>query len=283
MRAENDAERVSEAVDRLLRDPDGAPAELAELGLLPAARRLARLPSLLGPVDPAFEQRTMRRMGMAARGGLVRPRVRLGWIAAGLAALLLLVTLFTPLGQTAVASFLAVFRLGRTEVRIAPVDTPTIPAATASYDGAVEEQLTLAQAQAKMPFALPQPAYLPQGYAFEKARSYSYPDLAAWMPQPLSVELVYGNGAGQECTLRLYPIILGDHASISGMNLEAAPIQEVEKVDVNGQPGVLLQLGIKGAQATWQEVVWEQEDLILALSTSSLPRDDLLEIARSVH
>jgi len=222
-------------------------------------------------------------MRAAAREGLARPRVRLGWITAGLAALLLLAALFTPLGQTAVASFLAVFRLGRTEVRITPVDTPAVGPAAAAYNGAVEEELTLAEAQARMPFALPQPAYLPQGYAFYKAVSHSYPDLSAWMPQPLFVELVYGNDAGQECALRLYPIVLGDHASISGMNLEATPIQEVENVDVNGQPGVLLQLGAKGTPATWQEIVWEQEDLILALSSSALPRDDLLQIARSVR
>jgi hypothetical protein len=77
--------------------------------------------------------------------------------------------------------------------------------------------------------------------------------------------------------------MLGDHASISGMNLEAAPIQDVQDVDVNGQAGVLLQLGTEELQTAWQEVVWEQGDLILALYGTNLTQAELLRIARSVQ
>ena len=77
--------------------------------------------------------------------------------------------------------------------------------------------------------------------------------------------------------------MLGDHASISGLNLEAAPIQGVQDVDVNGQAGVLLQLGTQEHQTAWQEIVWEQDDLILALYGANLTEADLLRIARSVR
>ena len=112
---------------------------------------------------------------------------------------------------------------------------------------------------------------------------FSYPDLPPWVPQPLFVEVVYGDESGQECTLRLYPIRLGDKSSISGMNLEATLIREVQDVDVNGQPGVLMRLGPDWAENAWQEVVWEQGDLLLALSASNLSEEELLRIARSIN
>ena len=77
--------------------------------------------------------------------------------------------------------------------------------------------------------------------------------------------------------------MLGDKASISRLNLEATPIQDVRDVDVNGQPGVLLRLGAQGGETVWQELVWEQGDLILALSAASLTEDELMRIARSVR
>jgi hypothetical protein len=67
------------------------------------------------------------------------------------------------------------------------------------------------------------------------------------------------------------------------MDLEAAPIQDVRNVDVNGQPGVLLRLGSGRTEAGWQEVVWEQDDLILALSALRLSEAELLRMARSVE
>jgi hypothetical protein len=67
------------------------------------------------------------------------------------------------------------------------------------------------------------------------------------------------------------------------LDLEAEPIQAVQNVEINGQPGVLLQLGVNEAQVTLQEVVWEEGDLILALSAGQLTETDLLRIARSIH
>lgn len=248
------------------------------------------MPALLGPVDPVLERQVMRQVRADAfrrAGTRQRPRLlrlRPGWAGLGLAGFLLLVMLLTPAGHTALASFMAVFSLGRTEVRITPVNTSSAPPTVAVAEStAVQQSLTLPEAQAQVDFPIPQPAYLPAGYLLREVNSYSYPDLPAWIPQPFFVELLYRDEAGHTCTLRVYPISLGEGASISGMNLEAAPVQDARNVDVNSGPGVLLRLGTEETQATWQEVVWEQGDLILALYGADLSEPDLLRIARSVR
>jgi hypothetical protein len=285
-RAERErAEQVSAAVEQLLRDPDVAPERVdpADSGLVDTARQLARLPALLGPVEPAFEQQIMRRVRAAEAPPRRTTRLRVGWAAAGLVAVLAVVLLLTPLGQTAVASFMAVFNLGRTEVRIESVYTPPVLSATAEVGAtAVQKSLTLQEARAQSSFPIPQPAYIPAGYRLTGVHSYTYPDLPDWVPQPIFVELVYGDG-GNQLIMRVYSITLGDEASISRLNLQAGSIRDAEDVDVNGQPGVLLRLGVEGAEVSWQEVVWEQDDLILSLSSAHLDKVDLLQVARSVR
>jgi hypothetical protein len=280
------AERVSAMVDQLIRHADVPASALdpADDRLMPAVRRLAGLPALLGPVDPCLERRVMAQVRAPGKPARRAPRFRPAWVVVGVVVALLVVMLITPAGQTAVASFMAVFKLGRTEVRITPVDTMSTPLATAAAQStAVRQSLTLAEAQAQVHFAIPQPASLPPGYGLREVVSVSYPDLPAWVPQPFFVELTYGDGQGRELALRVYPITLGNQASISGMNLEASPIQDVQDVEVNGQPGVLLKLGAGRAAVPWQELVWEQGDLILALSAADMAEEELLSIARSVR
>jgi hypothetical protein len=282
------AEQVSAAVDQLIRDP-GAPVEETaprDMALLDTARQLARLPSLLGPVPSSLEQRVLPpTQARASRTAPVR-RVRLGWAAAGLVAIALIVMSFTPLGHTAVASFRAIFHLGRTEVRITPADVTSLPMSTevvrdtATHGAAIQQSLTLEEAQSQVAFDIPEPAYMPPGFRLQEAIGHTYPELPAWVPQPFLLELVYRDDSARECSLRLYPITLGEKASISRMNLEASPIQDVQDVDINGQPGVLLRVG---TTTVWQEVVWEQGDLILALSAPDLSQAELLRIARSIH
>jgi AcrR family transcriptional regulator len=280
------AEQVSAAIDRRIGVPGADPGQVApdDAGLLATADQLARLPSLLGPVDAVFEQRVMARVRAGARPARRLPRFRPSWAVAGLAAILLLAALLTPQGQTAMASFMAVFNLGRTEVSITPVYERATPGATAAAQtAAIQEDLTLEQAQAQLPFALPQPAYLPTGYQMQGVRSYTFPDLPPWVPQPLFAELVYHDDQGQRLTLRVYPIMLSEEANISGLNLKATSIRDTQPIDVNGQPGVLLQLDTGGAGDGWQEAVWEHEDLILALSATNLRESELLAVARSVR
>lgn len=292
------AEQLSAAIDQLLAETrragadDGGTAqpwpvpfpdsEPAEAGLLDTARQLAWLPVLLGPVDPALEQRIMRRV-RAARNRVDRrvdwlggwlARCRLGWAVAGLVTVLLLALLVTPLGGAAVASFRAVFNLGRTDVQITQATTPTVAAGGIG----VHQQMTLEEAQSLVAFEIPQPAHLPSGYALREVNAYSYPDLPAWVPQPFFVELVYGDSAGATCHLRAYPVALGAEASISALNLEATSVEKVQDLVIAGQPGVLLHVGSGG----WQELVWEHGTLILALSSDDLAEAELLQMARSI-
>lgn len=274
------AEQVSAAVDQLIRDPEAKPGAVdsEDVGLVHTARRLAQLPSLLGPVDPALERKVMHQV-QGARTRRKRPGFRLVWAAAGVVAALLLVLLVTPAGQTAVASFLGVFHLGRTEVQVTQVGTPTATAQAVVH----REILTLEDAQARLPFSIPQPAYLPEGYGLQEVSGYTYPDLPAWLPQPFFVELVYGGESGAVCSLRVYPITVGEEASVSALNLEASSFEVVKDVEVQGQPAVLLRLGDGSGRKAWQEIVWEHGDLILALSASDLTEAQLLQVAASVE
>ena len=281
------AERLSAVLDELIADPNAARESAAresaagarglspeDARLLGPARRLARLPSLLGPVDPALEQRVMRQVERTSQQRGTRPAwrpTRLGWAAAALAVVLMLTFLITPLDETAVASFLSVFNLGRTDVQVAYVSTPEAPG-----QEPFQETWTLDEARASLAFPIPAPAYLPPGYSMQAVHSYTYPNLPAWVPQPLSVELAYGTGQNT-ISLLVYPITLGKEATVRGIDLEATTIRETRDVDINGRPGVLLQLG-----STWSEVVWEDGELILALRSADLAEEELLRVARSV-
>jgi hypothetical protein len=280
------AEQVSAILDQRDRDPQVEREKLdpQDAGLLDTARQLARLPDLLGPVEPRFQEQVLR----AAKAQRPRPEksrpFRLAWVAAGLAVILLVAVALTPLGQTAVASFLAVFNLGSTEVRIESAGTPSpLPATAVAAESAIRESLTLEQAQEQIAFALPQPAYLPSAYQLAAVYSYTYPDLPAWVPQPFFLEFVYTDARQNELILRIYPIMLGEQATIAGLDLKATSIQRVENIEVSDQPAVLLQLGNDRAGIAWREVVWEHDDLILALSALHLSEADLLRVARSVH
>ena len=284
------AEQLSATIDRVLSESQAAGAaaasgaeaaqlDVADADLLDTARRLARLPALLGPVDPALEQRVMRQVRAANRPaprpvGRRASRIQLGWAIAGLAAVLALALLVTPLGGAAVASFRAVFDLGRTDIEISQAAIPTVAAGAVG----VRQSLSLQEAQDLVAFEIPQPAYLPPGYDLLEVYGHSYPDLPAWVPQPFFVELIYGAGTGGTCNLRIYPIVLGSDASISGLNLEATSVEKVQDLVIGGQPGVLLHVG----GGDWQEVVWEHGDLILALSSDDLDDVELLQVARSV-
>jgi hypothetical protein len=279
------AEHVSALLDELIDDPNADLAASVEglspedATLLAPARRLAHLPALLGPVDPALEQRVTRAVERAGRPHTALPARqqrrrpgRMGWAAAALAASLILVLLITPLGETAIAGFLSVFTLGRTDVQVARVSTPEMPATNA-----IQETWTLAEARASFSFPIPEPVYVPPGYTLQAVHSYTYPDLPAWVPQPLSVELVYGNGENT-ISLLVYPIMLGEQATIRGIDLETTTIRDTQDVVVNGHPGVLMHLG-----ASWSEVVWEDGEFILAVRSADLAQEELQRVARSVE
>ncbi len=273
-------------MDGLLRDPDAAPV-LPDPGAaeaLAAAREMARLPALLGPADPALTERIMQDARRPRRSAGPVPMLKLAWAAAGLVAVLLVVMLLTPFGQSAVAGLRAVLDLGQTDVRVGPGYTPPATSATTVEGGpAVQQDLTLEEAQSLVSFVIPQPAYLPPGFRLEGVSTYTYPNLSAWVPQPFFVELIYHNSQGEELLLRVYSITLGDAASISSLNLRAPPIEQVEDIEVNGQPGALLRQEPDRSGAVGRELVWEQDDKILTLFSADLEEEDLLRIAGSIQ
>ena len=280
------AEQFSISVDRLIADPDARleGLEQGDLETAEIARQFARLPSLLKTVDPAFENRVMQQVEDRLEPNRRRPALKLGWAFAGLAVVLLMAMLLTPWGQTAVATFMSALNLGRTEVRITPVNTPSLPLdSTASVQGSVQRIMSLEEAKTVLPFSLPQPAYLPSGYRLSEVVGHTYPSLPAWVPQPFFAELVYEDGQGREIILQVNPIMLGDGASISRLNLKAAPIEDVRNVEVNGQPAVLLRLGGKDAGSGLRQVVWETDELVMALSAVHLSEDELLRMASQVQ
>ncbi|HSR31708.1 MAG TPA: hypothetical protein VLY63_14165, partial [Anaerolineae bacterium] len=81
------AEQVSAAVDRLLQEPEAQPELLdpEDEGLMATAQQLAQLPVLLGPAEPALEQRILRRAQTLGVPSRQLPRARLGWVALGVA------------------------------------------------------------------------------------------------------------------------------------------------------------------------------------------------------
>lgn len=277
------ARKVSHAIDQLLQDPQSVPEDLLadDSDLLLTVQRLAQVPSLLGPVDEQWAQRVLNRVQLAQpRPQRLVPQVR--WAIAGVLAVVLALVFLSPTGQTAVAEFLAVFNLGRTEILVAPASSPTVALAREESSSPSVRTLTLEEAQSLVSFAIPQPGDMPVGYQLRAVHSYSFPDLPSWIPQPFFVELVYGHESGSRFMLRLYPIVLGEEASIARLNLQATPIQQVQEITINQHRGVLLRLG-SDAAAGWQEIVWEQDDLILALSTDDLSESELLRTARSVR
>ena len=141
----------------------------------------------------------------------------------------------------------------------------------------------MAQAQQQVSFPIAQPQQLPPGYQLREVLSYTYPELPAWVPQPIFVELVYADDRGGRVLLRVYSIPLGEEATISGLNLQAEDIQSVRDVEVNERPGVLLTFGGSRPALALHEVVWEQDERILALSSQYLTQEDLLRIAESVR
>ena len=279
------AEQVSSAVDRLVTEPDLHidQFDAEDTGILRTAQQLAELPALLGPADPALERHVLQKLYAESAPVRRRPWLKLGWAVAGMLAVLLAFLLLSPLRETAVASFLAVFNLGRTEVRLTPGVATTAATGVGSTEAAIRQTLTLEEARAAVSFAIPPPDYMPVGYDLSEVTTVVYPNLPAWVPQPFLVELVYSNQAGHHVTLRLYAIALGDRASVARLDLEAEPIRTVQDVEINGRPGVLLQLGAGQAPVALQEVVWEEGDLILALSADHLTEADLLRVARSLR
>jgi hypothetical protein len=263
-------------------------AEGQETGdLLDTARQLARLGDWFGPPDPAFERRLTARIEARLAE---RPPRRTAWrlrpvwgLVAGL--VLVVVGLFTSPGQAVVAELMAVFRLGRTQVRVEPETTRPVKASATA-------EITLPglpEAQAAVePRTLQVPAYLPQGYRLHRLSTRHFDELPAWV-QPLFIEVIYRQETAEviwELAYRQYFVASGGEGTIQALTYPTKEFESVQKVTVGGRPAVLLTRPPASPVQPGEQVlhlVWEGENAVFTLLTSStLLPDELVRIAESV-
>jgi hypothetical protein len=167
--------------------------------------------------------------------------------------------------------------LGQTRVEL----TPTLEASQAR---AVREPLRdLVAAEVLIGRAPSLPRTLPQGYELLEIAAVSYPDLPSWISQPFYVELCYGlEGAPFALRLRQYRLLFQDFGGISGFRVASDTVAGYEQVDLGGTSGMLLALDPEISGQTYT-VLWERDGLLHELETNTLPRDELLQVARSVR
>jgi len=191
VREKQAARRLSDDIEQALAGQVVQPADgalldtalwLAKLGqALPAVpedlrRRVRAIVRLPAEQQPGQTVATPRWAG--GRHWRLRTAV---WAVAGLVVMLLVASVFVPGGQRAWAS-MARSLLGQTRVEL----TPKVGSETRS----VREPLRdLVAAELLIGRALSVPKSLPQGYVLQEITAVSFPDLPAWISQPLFVEL----------------------------------------------------------------------------------------------
>lgn len=277
------AQWLSERIEEMLEITGG---EEVEGDLLGTARRLVRLDDLFGRPDPAFEQRlTAQIEARLAEWPRRRPlwRPRFVWVTA-VVLVLVLVGLFTPPGQAALAELMAVFRLGQAEVRIAE----TVPVAQA-YTATAEITLPgLPEAQATVvPRTFQVPTYLPEGYQLHRISTSHFDELPAWA-QPLFIDMAYRRETDEavwELSYRQYFMSLGGGTTIRSLTFSPEEIESARQVTVNSHPAVLFT--VRPASSVRQpdrilHLVWEQDDALFTLTTTELSPGELNRVAESV-
>jgi len=279
----NAARRLSAQVEQLL-DIKDTPEEDDLLG---TARKLARLNDLFGPPEPTFERRLTARIEahLAGRGRRrVGRRPRLAW-AVAVALLFVVAGLFTRPGQAVMANLMAVFHLGRTEVRVEP-ETATV---ARSFVGTADVTIPgLPEAQGTVvPRTLQVPAYLPPGYELHRVSTSHFDRLPAWV-QPLFIDVTYRHETAElvwHLYYRQYFVASGGEGTIRALTYPTEEFESVQPVTVGDRPAVLL---IKQPDNPVQpserllHLVWEGENAVFTLTSSELSPDELVQIAESV-
>ena len=275
------ARRLSERIDAMLdtkkeREPDD---------LLGTARQLARLNELFGPPDPAFERRLTARIDtrLTERSRPQRKwRPRLAWSLA-VALVLVAIGLFTSPGQAVLAELMAVFQLGRTEVRVEPEIATLSPAYTATAKIALSG---LPEAKVAVePRTLQAPVYLPDGYDLHRVGTSHFDELPSWT-QPLFIDINYRRESDEviwELSFRQYFVASGGPGTIKALSYPTEEFESVQEVFVGGKPAVFLsRLGAEQPAERVLHLVWEGENALLTLTTTELAPDELIRIAESV-
>lgn len=264
-------------------------------GLLPVAARLAALPGLLPPPEPAFEQRVWAQVRTAERpvGGPAWGWAERLWgrrplgglrLLAPLAALLLLVVLVLPGPRQALSSWVARFRVGDLQVAVVSDATP-LPSLAAQR----ERYATLAAAARASGMDLREPGYLPAGYTLAGVEAVSYQGLPVWM-QPLYVEATY-RPADARADLTTYAVLRqfnstrGRDIRVGQIEFASESVRMAEDVTLaNGHQAVLVAFEAdEGSDdVRMRQLIWSQEDLTLELWSATLPVEEMLRVAASL-
>lgn len=116
-------------------------------------------------------------------------------------------------------------------------------------------------------FEVKVPAYLPEGYQFERAEQYNNDD---GLPAPEYITLYYRNTQGQELTLFQRE---ASEETAYGFSTES----RVEEIEINGQPAALI-----GDSS----IDWQSDTVLYSLVTDktgpSLNKEELVKIAESI-
>jgi len=277
------ARRLAQRIEGML---DIAECQEAD-DLLDTARRLTHLGDLFGPPDPAFERRLAARIETRLAAS---PRRRAAWRfrpawAAAVALALVVVGLFTPPGRSVVAELMAIFSLGRTEVRVEPELAGDLRSFTATAEitlpGLPEAQATVE------PRTLWVPASLPEGYRLHRLSTSHFDELPAWV-QPLFVDVTYRRETEEfvwELAYRQYFVASGGPGTIRALTYPPEEFESVEKVTVAGRPAVLLSRSPAHSDQPGERVlhlVWEGDNTVFTLTSSELSPDALVQVAESV-
>jgi hypothetical protein len=169
--------------------------------------------------------------------------------------------------------------LGQTRVEVTPTLTPASEPVREPLRDLVAVELLIGRAPSL-------PKRLPDGYSLQEVAANSYPDLPAWVSQPLCVEFCYGGDPSSPCALRLreYRLLFRDFGGISGINVASGAVRDVEQVEVQGTTAMRFILAPeRGQDRPTQIIVWERDGLLLELESEVIQADELLEIARSTR
>jgi hypothetical protein len=306
---------LSQAIDQLY-DGERLDATSEDAALLAVAERLAGLNRALGPARPVLEQRVAalveRRTEACSEQSESMPitnalhgfvhgytdwvvRVICGirvvpqrWNLAVLVVAMLVIGWLVWPGRATLARFGGVVNLGPVEVRLLAPTEPAVSVHQVQVTTTERRVGSLAEAEAQVGRSLLRPTWLPTGYALRQVTVVYYDAMPRWLGQPLFVDLSYraDQGPAARLDVRQYFVALGPGRDLHSLHFSDDQVRQVTRVEIGGQPGVLLTLGPVAGTGTplprLTVVVWQQDGLLLELSTPNLTADELLSVARSV-
>lgn len=252
--------------------------------LLRTARRVTGLTQALGPPSPGLVRRIERLEQEPARPrwGWLNWRPWPAFAAMAAVALLVVLTALGP-GRGALASLYARLNLGNVDVSVTPDSLPVGPRYTTAYR---ETLPSLAEAQARVDFAVSVPGTMPAGYSLDAVAAITYEGMPVWFPAPFYVELDYRGPAGQallhDLTIRQFGMALADQANIKDLRFAADQVAESHAVEMDGHPALMV-VHRAPAEQPVRELVWQEGDVMVELLSQTLTPEEMMQIAASMH